>query len=121
MLNFNTLMIGSNDYKKLGDFYGKVFDAKPVFEGDGFVCYQAGAGFIGIGPHSEVSGANSEPGRLILNFETKDVQSEFDRVKAIGAKVVKEPYDMGDESGTMKISTFEDPDGNYFQIVSEWE
>jgi len=28
MLNFNSILLSSEDYKKLADFYGKVFDKK---------------------------------------------------------------------------------------------
>ena len=63
------------------------------------------------------TGQAKEPQRVILNFETPQVQEEFERVKAAGAKVVKEPYELQG----MWIATFADPDGNYFQLMSPWE
>jgi Glyoxalase-like domain len=57
------------------------------------------------------------PGRIIVNFETPDVQSEFDRIKGLGARVEHEPYQPGD-GGEMWLATFEDPDGNFFQLAS---
>jgi hypothetical protein len=56
----------------------------------------------------------AEPQRLILNLQAKDVKAEFERIKATGATVVKEPY----ERRGMWIATFADPDGNYFQLMS---
>jgi predicted enzyme related to lactoylglutathione lyase len=53
----------------------------------------------------------------MFNFETSDVKSEFERMKGLGAKVVAEPYSMGDEPDFL-IATLADPDGNYFQVVS---
>ena len=41
---------------------------------------------------------------------------EFERIKAAGAEVVKEPYEIEG----MWIATFADPDGNYFQLMSPW-
>jgi predicted enzyme related to lactoylglutathione lyase len=65
-----------------------------------------------------VKGKNAEPGRVIWNIETADVRSEFDRLVAAGANVVREPYDPGGDGGDGLIATFEDPDGNYFQLMS---
>jgi predicted enzyme related to lactoylglutathione lyase len=50
----------------------------------------------------------------MLNFETSQVKEEFERIKALGAEVIRAPYDM--EGGW--IATLADPDGNYFQLVS---
>ena len=54
---------------------------------------------------------------MILNFETKEVKEEFERIKETGATVIKEPYEM---QGAW-IATFADPDGNYFQLMTPWE
>lgn len=84
----------------------------------GWYGWQAGTGmYLSIGEHSEVSGMAREPQRLILNFETKDVNIEFERIKAAGATVIKEPYEM---QGAW-IATLADPDGNYFQLMTPWE
>ena len=76
-----------------------------------------GGGFISVGKHSEVNGSSKEPARIIINLETPDVKGEFERIKTLGAKVVKEPYEMQG----MWIGTFSDPDGNYFQVVTPWD
>ena len=55
-----------------------------------------------------------------MNFETKDVKEEFDRIKELGAHVIAEPYKMGEDSEGW-IATFADPDGNYFQLMTPWE
>lgn len=75
--------------------------------------------FFGINEHSEMGGQTREPGRMMFNLETTDVQGEFDRIKSTGATVVKEPYQMEDMD--MWIATFADPDGNLFQLMSPWE
>lgn len=117
MLNFNSVMIGTADPKKLGEFYEKVI-GRPADMFDGFYSWKIGDSWLGIGPHSEVTGMSKEPQRIILNMETTEVQEEFDRIKeASGATVVKEPYEM---QGAW-IATFADPDGNYFQLMSPWE
>ena len=82
-----------------------------------------GSGWVTCGPHSEVQGSNANPGRLIWNIETKDVAGEFERMKAAGAIVVREPYefDADGQMTTASIATLADPDGNYFQLTSPFE
>jgi predicted enzyme related to lactoylglutathione lyase len=116
MLNLNTIMIGTEDPKTLSEFYTKVL-GKPVWEDSAFVGWQAGSAMLMIGAHSEVKGQNEMPGRIILNFETPDVKSEFERIKGLGVSVQQEPYQPGG-APDMWIATFEDPDGNYFQLAS---
>ena len=116
MLNLNSLLVGSENPAGLIEFYTDVL-GKPAWETGDFVGWQAGAGWLMVGPHSEVKGRNDSPGRIILNFETPDVKSEFDRIKGLGAEVKREPYHP-DESAEMWLATFEDPDGNYFQLAS---
>ncbi|MBI3619994.1 VOC family protein [Candidatus Roizmanbacteria bacterium] len=117
MLNLNSLMIGSMQPKVLADFYQKVL-GKPadMVEGEWYG-WQVGGTFFAVGHHSKMKGKTKDAGRVIFNFETKEVKEEFKRIKNLGAKVVKEPYQM--ESAW--IATFADPDGNYFQLMSPWE
>jgi predicted enzyme related to lactoylglutathione lyase len=116
MLSLNSIMIGTEDTKPLKDFYTKVL-GEPGWEDSGYVGWQAGTSTLMIGPHSEVKGRNEMPGRIILNFETTDVKAEFKRIKDLGATVQHEPYQPGEADG-MWLATFEDPDGNYFQLAS---
>lgn len=117
MLNFNSVLLSSENPAELIKFYGKVFDAKPVWAEGDWAAYQIGNGVISIGPHDKVKGKTKQPERIIFNFETTDVQGEFTRVKKTGAKVLAEPYQMEGMEG-MWIATFIDPDGNYFQLMS---
>ena len=50
-------------------------------------------------------------------IETADVKGEFDRMKAAGAIVVREPYSF-EEYPDAWIATLADPDGNYFELMS---
>jgi predicted enzyme related to lactoylglutathione lyase len=117
MLNLSTVMIGSEDPKGLSAFYTTVL-GEPAWDDGGYVGWQAGNGMLMIGPHSEVKGRNETPGRFILNFETPDVQREFDRIKGLGVTVQAEPYQPGGGTEDLWLATFEDPDGNYFQLAS---
>ncbi len=116
-LNFNNVMIGSAQPEVLGEFYARIFDRPADMNDGGWYGWQVGAAWLSIGEHSEVKDRANEPERVILNFETKEVKEEFERIRATGAMVVKEPYEMEG----MWIATFADPDGNYFQLMSPWE
>jgi predicted enzyme related to lactoylglutathione lyase len=118
-MDFNNILIGSEDPKPLVEYYTKLL-GEPAFSEDSFTGWQIGTGFVAIGPHSEVKGRNPSPGRLIWNIVTPDVQAEFDRMKAAGAIVVTEPYSFEGAPGSW-IATFEDPDGNYFQLQTPFE
>ena len=120
MLDFNSILVFSEDPKKLADFYMKVFQKDPDWSEGGYYGFMAGKGFITFGPHDKIRGKNAHPERIMFNFETKDVTGEFERIKKLGAAVVAKPYNPGEDPKGM-IATFADPDNNYFQLVTPWE
>jgi predicted enzyme related to lactoylglutathione lyase len=120
-MNLNSLLIGSENPKRLVEYYTKLF-GEPSWSDGGYTGWQIGSGSVTIGPHDQVKGKNPAPGRMIWNIETSDVKGEFAKLKAAGATVVKEPYQMGESPGQeMWITTFSDPDNNYFQLMSPVE
>jgi predicted enzyme related to lactoylglutathione lyase len=116
MLNLNSVMIGTKQTQVLTTFYEKVLGkpAEMVDKENGFFGWQVGSSYFSILDHSEMGGKTKDPGRVMLNFETSQVKEEFERIKALGAVVIRAPYEMG--GGW--IATLADPDGNYFQLVS---
>ncbi len=119
MLSLNSIMIGTKQPKVLAAFYEKVFGKAPdMADGEhGFFGWQVGNGYLGVLEHSEMGGNAKDPGRMMLNFETPQVQAEFERIIALGGKVVRAPYQMGQGW----IATLADPDGNYFQLMNPME
>jgi predicted enzyme related to lactoylglutathione lyase len=119
MLNLNSVMIGTKQLKALATFYEKIL-GKPADMVDienGFYGWQMGSAYLSVLEHSEMGGKTKDPGRVMLNFETPQVKEEFERIKALGAVVIRAPYEMG--GGW--IATLADPDGNYFQLISPME
>jgi predicted enzyme related to lactoylglutathione lyase len=116
MLNLNSIMIGTKQAGVLAAFYEKVLGepAGMVDEENGFFGWQVGATYLSVLDHSEMVGRTKDPGRIMLNFETSQVKEEFERIKALGGAVIREPYEM--EGGW--IATLADPDGNYFQLIT---
>jgi predicted enzyme related to lactoylglutathione lyase len=116
MLNLNSVMIGTTQPEVLAAFYEKVLGkpADMVDSENGFFGWQVGSASLSVLEHSEMAGNTKDPGRLILNFETPQVKEEFERIRAIGGSVIREPYEMG--GGW--IATLADPEGNYFQLIT---
>ncbi len=115
-----SVMIGSQNPKRLAEFYEEVFEKKADWSDGNWFGFKIEGSFITIGEHSEVKERAMEPQRIFLNFYTNEVKEDFERIKKIeGAEVIKEPYSP-DES-KMLISTFADPDGNYFQLATPWD
>jgi predicted enzyme related to lactoylglutathione lyase len=122
-MDFNSILIGSDDPARLIEYYTRIL-GEPAMADEGYTGWQIGRGFVSVGAHSEVHGRNAAPGRLIWNIETADVPGDFARMKAAGAIVVAEPYELGDVPGTtetMWIATLADPDDNYFQLMSPFQ
>ncbi len=120
-MNLNGLLIGSENPERLRDYYTKLF-GKPGFDEGGYFGWQIGSGLLTFGPHDQVKGKNTTPGRIIWNITAADVQAEFKKLKAAGATVVKEPYEMSDAPGQkVTIATLADPDNNYFQLMTPME
>jgi predicted enzyme related to lactoylglutathione lyase len=118
-VNFNNILIGSDDPQRLTDYYTKLF-GEPTWNDGGYTGWLIGSGAVSIGPHSEVHGKNAHPGRIIWNIESSDVKGDFDRFKAAGAIVIREPYTFEQAPGSW-IATLADPDDNYFQLMTPME
>jgi hypothetical protein len=92
-MKFSGILIGSENPTRLKEYYTKLFGKPTWDEGEaGYFGWQFGDGGVMM-------------------------KGEFEKLKKSGATVVKEPYDPGEDSG-MTITTFSDPDNNYFQLMS---
>lgn len=116
MLKLNSIMIGTTQLEALAKFYEQVLGkpADMVDSTEGFFGWNFGDAFFAVFTHSEMGGSAKDPGRLMINYETTQVQQEFERIRDLGGKVIRAPYQMG--SGW--VATLADPDGNYFQLVT---
>jgi len=115
-MDFSGILIGSEDPKRLTDYYRKLF-GEPGWDDGGYTGWMIESGGITIGPHDQVKGKNTHPGRIIWNIVSDGVQGDFERFKAAGATVIREPYTFEEAPGSW-IATFADPDDNYFQLTT---
>jgi predicted enzyme related to lactoylglutathione lyase len=119
-MKLNGVMIGSEDSDKLGEFYTKVL-GEPGWKQDGWYGFYDEMVGVMVGPHDKVHGKNESPARIMFGFVTEDVKGEFDRIKAIGAEVIAEPYNANPDDKEAWLATLADPDGNYFQLMTPWK
>ena len=112
------VLLSSGNTKKLAEFYREVVGLKQTVEFEMGEKGESGYMFeevqLYINPHSEVKGKNKNPQRYMLNFEVDDIEKEFEKLKKKGAKVIQKIYHIEDYG---QIATFEDVDGNFFQLV----
>ena len=115
-MNFNSVLIASEDPGRLSEYYTKLF-GPPGWDHGGFKSWQIGSGWLTISPYPTVSGKSSDAGRVMWNIETPNFQADFDRLKAAGATLVREPFNPGGLEGA-QVATFADQDGNQFQLMT---
>lgn len=117
MLNLTSIMLNTEDFDRLLEFYTQLFDKKPDWQDGHYAGFDSKGIHLMLGFHDKVKGKNPAPERLLINFTTTDVDTEFDRLVKLGAKVVAKPYYM-EENSKDKIATLSDPDGNFIQLMT---
>ena len=114
------ILLSSENAKALAEFYQdkvgiKIKEEYEMGEGESTFEMEVGEGnSLYINSHSEVKGKNSQPQRFILNFEVADIDKAITEVTGKDVKVIAEKYHI---EGYGFVATFEDLDGNYFQLV----
>ena len=86
-----------------GDDGSKMFELKV---GDGPNIY--------IMSNSDIKGKNSNPSRVLISIEVDDIEKEDEKIKDAGVKAVKDVHHL---EGYGLIGTYEDLDGNNFNLV----
>jgi len=116
MLSMNSIMIGTKHSMRCRPSTKRFLAKRQIWSTRRtvFAGWQVGTGYVGVLKHSGMDGNTKDPGRVMLNYETTQVQEEFDRIKALGGTVIAAPYKMGEGW----IATLADPDGNYFQLMN---
>lgn len=120
------ILIGSENASALAKFYRETVGLKQASEFEmgekgetkGFeFSFDSGPG-IYITDHSEVKGKNSNSARIMINLEVEDLEAEVKRLDEAGVKKIADTYHI-EEYGY--VATFEDIDGNYFQLTKTRE
>ena len=116
-MGMHSVLIWSEDAKRLVPFYRDVLGLKPQMENEGFAVFLLnGAGLV-IGTHSEVQGRSRDPNRMMVNLRVDDCQAEYERLRGQGVEFVRAPT----KDAIHIIATFHDPDGNTLQLMEDLE
>lgn len=119
------VLIGSENATKLAKFYREVVGLKQTMSFElgekgesGYAFEMKGSANIYILDHSKVKGKSKQPERTMINLEVDDIEKEVKRLREAKAKLIQDIYHIEDYG---QIATFEDIDGNYFQLVQTRE
>ncbi|OGM23344.1 hypothetical protein A2691_01415 [Candidatus Woesebacteria bacterium RIFCSPHIGHO2_01_FULL_39_23] len=117
----DNVTIFSEDAKKLAFFYKDKVGLKLTLEAQMGEKGEELYGFefkkssdLYIVDHSKVKDKNKFPERIIVDFEVGNIDNEIKRLEKAGVKKIQRKYHI---EGYGYIATFEDIDGNYFQLV----
>lgn len=76
--------------------------------------FDIGGALFTVDGHSEITGPAKEPARVLVSFVVDDIAAEERRLVDAGVACIRS---RGKEFWGGIISTFLDPDGNYFQLI----
>ena len=109
----HSVLIWSEDVKRLIPFYRDVLGLKPLIETEQFAVFPEVG--LRIGTHSEVRGPARDPNRVMVNFRVEDCQAEYERLAKKGVEFVREPS----PDAIHIVATVRDPDGNILQLMQD--
>lgn len=115
-----SILIGTQNPKKLADFYKNKVGLKLTLEAEmgddkeGLFGFEMKGCTIYIMHHGKVKGKSKGPDRIIFNLEVDDIKKHVKQLDKARVKKIKDIYHVEDYG---YVATFEDIDGNYFQLV----
>lgn len=115
----SAILIWSEDYKTLVDWYKDKLDLKTIEEinhpNDTGVGLSIGESYFWIGKHSEVHGKNKDPHRIMFNISVDSVQEAYEDLKEKGVEFIAKPFKA--PTFDSYFATFKDLDGNIVQFI----
>jgi len=115
-----SVLLFSDNAKKLAAFYKDVVGLKSGMEAvmgehdEAMFEFKLGNCSLIVLDHSDIHGKSKEPRRMFVNIEVDDIEKEVARLRKHKVNVIADTYHLENYGW---ITTFEDPDGNYFQFV----
>ena len=111
MLGLKTVIYHVDNIERAKEWYTEVVGFPPYFDQPYYVGFNVGGFELGLDPDmSGVVHGNNET----AYWSVENIESFFEKIKAIGAEVVSDIRDVGDG---IKVASFKDPFGNIFAII----
>lgn len=115
----------SDNPDKLADFYINILGFKQTVKVDttddyGFSIEVASGYKLWIGRHSEISGKNTNPLRIMISIYVDNINEYFEAIKQkADTKIIDNPSlnCVGIKGEERYVGTFLDPDGNCIQLM----
>ena len=121
--NISTILIWSENYKALADWYQTTFDLKITealtYPDDTGILFEfpSGGPWLWIGQHSQVKGKNTDPCRIMFNISVNSVSEAYEYLLQKDVKFLATPFLS--PSGESYFATMYDIDGNLVQIIGK--
>lgn len=119
--NISAVLIWSEDYKKLADWYQDKLDLEVLEElnhpDDTGIGFQVGNVYLWIGQHSQVKGKNMDVHRHMFNFVVDSVTKSYEELEAKGVKFLAKPFKA--PTFDKYFATFYDLDNNLVQLIGD--
>ena len=113
MTTVTSLMLGTTDVDRLHQWYAAVLPPDTDQSLDQYRLLGYGGFYLFLDPRDDVTGANKEPGRFLVNVEVDDARAVEKRADDLGATWISR---VEDRDGSL-FGTLADPDGNAIQII----
>lgn len=101
-------------FRAMRHFYVEMLRLPVRSDREGFVNFDLGGGRLTVATHSDVSGVNSDPARLMVNLGVDDIDVIHRRLIEAGVRFVRDPER---EAWGGRVATLVDPDGNFVQLL----
>jgi catechol 2,3-dioxygenase-like lactoylglutathione lyase family enzyme len=119
--DISAILIWSEDYRKLADWYKEKLDLKILEEihhpDDTGVGFKVGHMYFWIGQHSQVKGKNKDPHRHMFNFVVDSVTQTYKNLKEKEVLFLAAPFKA--PTFDKYFATFYDLDGNIVQLIGD--
>src|SRR3989338_5476592 len=119
--NISAILIWSENYRQLADWYIDKLDLKVYEEinhpNDTGVGFMVGNVYLWIGQHSKVKGKNKDIHRHMFNFVVDSVLKSYEELKKRGVKFLAKPFKA--PTFDKYFATFYDFDNNLVQLIGD--
>ena len=100
-----------SDLARAKAWYAQAFGVAPYFDEPFYVGFNIGGFELGLDPEAP---ANSSPDGVTTYWGVDDIEADYARLLALGAKKHEEPKDVG---GNIKVASVLDPFGNVIGLI----
>lgn len=122
MINLTHSCLITDNVKRLRDFYERLLEMPPQFDGEAYVEFQTANSVLAIFDLSEqnkmMTSGSAEPcanQSIILEFRVENAEREFERIRQMGVEIIKP---VTTQAWGNTSFWFKDVDGNFINFYS---